>query len=147
MGWFVCSKHPNVVRENSFHSATISDDESPSTSSASTPPVVPSSSRTASKSHHKSLSIGNVAAELLASNSQFLKTSQEASRACLEILQSKEERADRKLKLQEENAKLERELKENEMKVRQAIDILANGNMPEELKKKASEFLMKYFTF
>ena len=92
-------QHPNVTREQPFHSAAVSDNEK---SSPSTPkPSEPSSaSKPASKVHHKphaALSIGNVAAELMASNSQFLKASQESNKTHLDILQSQQKRAEKKL--------------------------------------------------
>jgi rRNA maturation endonuclease Nob1 len=115
------------------------EDETPS-SSRSTPPVPPSTSKPAPKTHQKSQSVGNVAAELLATNSQHMKASQEVAKARLKIMQSNQEISERKLKLAEETAKLE-------MKVRGAKDILTSDNMPEELKKKASDFLMKFLDF
>ena len=144
-----------MIREQSFHSAAISDDEnSPPTESespsSSKPSAPPSSSKPTSKAHHKphaSQSIGSVAAEMMASSSQFLKASEQTNKTCLDLMQSKEERAKKRLQLEEEKMKSDKELKEKEMKVKQAQEIIANERIPAELKQKAADFLMHYFSF
>ncbi|KAK2464096.1 hypothetical protein APHAL10511_003883 [Amanita phalloides] len=108
----------------------------------------PIASKSSSKyAHNKPLSMGSVASELLASNSQLLKVSQEANKARLEILQAKQDREERRLRLEEEKFRSDIELKEKELKVKQAQEIIANPNALPELKKKASDFLMTYFSF
>jgi hypothetical protein len=142
------SQHPNVVREQAFHSEIISSDEESSPSATPNPSAPPAASKPASKAHnHRSLSIGNVAAELLAGNSQLLKVTQETNKTKIEILQSKEERADRKLRLDEEKMKIDKEIREKEMKVKQAQAVVADVNLPEEVRKKASDYLVAFFSF
>ena len=49
--------------------------------------------------------------------------------------------------MEEEKIKADKELKEKEMKVRQAQEIVADVTLPEGLRKKAAEYLDAYFNF
>ena len=84
---------------------------------------------------------------MLSANSELLKATQEANKIRLDLLKRKEQREDTKLQMKISSAQKERDLREMEMKVSQAKMIAGDDKLPEEVRKKATDFLLNYLSF